>query len=204
MLLVVVKLFNDTLPEKKRDLVTSMVNFMLQQKKMQELGGPSACVILCRLVILEAVARDERVQSLVSADIFQCLEDETKRVDRLLRSPKVVLRTHVDGDRISKSKGDYFSDYETAEKYECDKVVNKREELEKLALKWFQHLQSVNEEVGSNEEQEQQQEEKEEDEEEVEQENSDEEEESEDNSSLEEEQDDARDEEDDEEDYDEL
>ena len=86
MLMVVVKLFNDTLPEKKRDLVTSMVNFMLQQKKMQELGGPSACVILCRLVILEAVVRDERVQSLVSADILRCLEDETKRVDRLLRS----------------------------------------------------------------------------------------------------------------------
>ena len=85
MLLVVVKLFNDALPEKKRDLVTSMVNFMLQQKN---LGGPSVCVILCRLVILEAVVRDEGVQSLVSADIFQCLEDETKRVDRLLRSPE--------------------------------------------------------------------------------------------------------------------
>ena len=78
MLLVVVKLFSDTLPEKKRDLVTSVVNFMLLQKKMQELGGPSACVILCRLVILEAVVRDERVQSLVSADIFRCLEVRDK------------------------------------------------------------------------------------------------------------------------------
>ena len=32
-------------------------------------------------------------------------------------------------------KVDYFSDYETAEMYECGRVVNKREELEKLALK---------------------------------------------------------------------
>ena len=117
---------------------------------------------------------------------------------------KGILRAHVDGKRFAKSKGDYFSDYETTEMYECGKVVNKREELEELALKWFQHLQSVNEEVGSNEEQEQQQEEKEE-EEEAEQENSDEEEKSEDNSSLEEEQDDEQDEEDDEEeDYEEL
>ena len=54
MLMVVVKLFNATLPEKKRELVVSTVNFMLQEKR-KDLGGPTNCVILCRLVIHEAV-----------------------------------------------------------------------------------------------------------------------------------------------------
>ena len=52
MLMVVVKLFNDQ--RRKQELVVSTVNFMLQEKR-KDLGGPPNIVILCWLVILEAV-----------------------------------------------------------------------------------------------------------------------------------------------------
>ena len=52
MLMVVVKLFNDQ--RRKEEVVVSTVNFMLQEERI-DLGEPSNCVVLCRLVILEAV-----------------------------------------------------------------------------------------------------------------------------------------------------
>ena len=52
MLMVVAKLFNDQ--RRIEELVVSTVNFTLQEKR-KDLGGPSNSVILCWLVVLEAV-----------------------------------------------------------------------------------------------------------------------------------------------------
>ena len=58
------------------------------------------------------------VRRLVSADILQCLEEETKRVDKLLNKQKEVLKD--DGKRFLRTKEDYFGDYKDAEMYDFE------------------------------------------------------------------------------------
>ena len=54
------------------------------------------------------------MRRLVSADTLQCLEEETKRVDKLLNKPKEVFK---DDEKRFVRNEDYFGDYKEAEMY---------------------------------------------------------------------------------------
>jgi len=107
----------------------------------------------------------------VSADILQRLEEETKRVDKLLNKPKKVLiaRHTLKEKRFVRTEQDYFSDYKDAEIWFWD--LEQERGVRETFFKWLYHLERLKREqdiegIVAEEEQEEEEEEQEGDEEE--------------------------------------
>ena len=61
------------------------------------------------------------MRRLASTDILECLEEETKRVDKLLNKQKEVFKD--DEKRFVRTNEDYFGEYKDAEMYGFENAV---------------------------------------------------------------------------------
>ena len=82
MLMVVVKLFND---QRRKEDSSSARSTSCSRRKEEIWEDPPTALFFVGWLFLK---QSKTVRRLVSADILQCLEEETKRVDKLLNKPK--------------------------------------------------------------------------------------------------------------------